>query len=61
MNFKTLDWIGRTPLVLLHYIIVKITETPVSVPVMVTGLMLLAIQFGAIARCLYLMKSGVIK
>lgn len=61
MKFKMLDWIGRTPLVVLHYIIVKATETPVTLPVMVTGIMLLAIQFGAIGRCLYLMKSGVIK
>lgn len=59
MKYKTLDWIGRIPFVLLFYALIRMTETPVTFTVMGIAVILVALQFGAIARCLYLGKPEV--
>jgi hypothetical protein len=56
MKYKTLDWIGRVPLVLLLYVLVKAADAEVTVGICLLGLVLVILQFGAIGRCLYLGK-----
>jgi hypothetical protein len=56
MEYKTLDWIGRVPLVLPLYILVKAADVEVTVGICLLGLLLVVLQFGAIGRCLYLRK-----
>lgn len=54
MKYKTLDWIGRIPAVTVFYGIVRATDTPATIPIIVLAVLLLAAQLGAIARCFYL-------
>lgn len=54
MKYKTLDWIGRTPLCVLPWLYDVIFHPPLSMPQTIVALVLLGIQFGAIAMCLHL-------
>jgi len=56
MKYKTLEMIGRIPFVLLFYILTRAIESPATPWVIGIAVLLVALQFGAIGRCLYLGK-----
>lgn len=56
MDYETWDRIGRIPVVLFFYVLVKATDTPETPAICTTALALVAVQFAAIGRCLYLGK-----
>jgi len=56
MNYKSLDLVGRIPVVLFYTILVRATDTPATPGVLAIAVFLVAVQFAAIGRCLYLGK-----
>lgn len=56
MDYKSLDWVGRVPVVLFFYVLVKATDTPATPAICWTALAFVVMQFAAIGRCLYLGK-----
>jgi hypothetical protein len=56
MSYKSLDLVGRIPVVLFYTILVRATDTPATPGILAIAVFLLVAQFAAIARCLYLGK-----
>lgn len=59
MKYKVFDWIGRLPLCVLPWLYHTIVHPPLSEGQVIVAFVLLGIQFGAIAFCLYLGKPEI--